>query len=73
MQVHNLLFTDYENCESPGVVGIIGQCSCSAWFELRVDKPSTQLVVAVRQNGFPPCPAVCPLADHFQEEIEDAK
>lgn len=70
MQTHSLLFTDH-NGESDGIVAVVGQCSCSAWFDLRMTDRA-ELVVSARHNNWPPCPAVQGLVDHFEEELADA-
>lgn len=69
MVVHHLLFSGFENCETPGVVGVTGQCSCAAWFDMRLERATQQPLLTVMNNGFPPCPAVGPLVAHFEEEL----
>lgn len=70
---HNLLVTDCLGVDAD-MRHILGQCSCSAWFELILDlkEETPEFAASVIQNGFPPCPAVRGLTNHYEKELKNA-
>lgn len=78
---HNLLVTDCYGVD-PAMRHILGQCSCSAWFEIVMDTKNMfnvidmmmgpEFAASVTQANFPPCPAVLGLTRHFEKELKHA-